>query len=113
LITFSQAKDLIESIDEDSRIHACISLFNRVINRHFKQDILQSLHSLEAKLSVKEYLGEAYTFNYYNPTGHYRLRLSNKAEREVALTLLMFNRKYSQLVAQGIITDKSKMGNQS
>ena len=113
LITYSQAKELIDCIDENHRNHAWISLFNRIINRHFRFDILQSLNNLETKQSVMDYLGESYNFNYHNPTGHYRLRLNNKSEREVALTLLMFNRKYSSLIGQGILTDKSKMGNQS
>lgn len=59
------------------------------------------------------YLGQAFNFNYYNPTGHYKLKLSNKPEKEVALTLLMFNRKYKLLVQQGDITDRSRNGNKS
>ena len=112
-ITYAQAKDLMDVLDEDDKIYAWTSLFNRIVNRHFRKDLLQSLHNVEAKSSVKEYLGEAYNFNYYNPTGHYKLRLSNKAEREVALTLLMLNRKYSQLVKEGILSDRSKLGNKS
>lgn len=58
-------------------------------------------------------LGNAYSFNYFNPTGHYKLKLSNNADRDVALTLLMFNRKYKLLVDQGVVTDRSRMGNRS
>jgi hypothetical protein len=54
------------------------------------------------------YLGQAYNFTYYNPNGHYKLKLSNKPEKEVALTLLMYNRKFKLLVQQGDITDRSK-----
>ena len=59
------------------------------------------------------YLGESFLFTYFNPTGHYKLRLSNPADREVAMTLLMFNRKYKLFTEKGDVTDRSKMGNQS
>lgn len=62
---------------------------------------------------TQKLLGEAYTFTYFNPTGHYRLKLSNSSDREVAMTLLMLNRKYKLLINQGIVTDHSKVGNQS
>jgi hypothetical protein len=90
-----------------------VKLFNRIINRHLRFDLLQQLPSIDAKLIARNMLAQAYTFTYYNPTGRYRLKLSNKSEREVALTLLMFNRKYKNLVSQGDISDRSRMGNQS
>lgn len=62
---------------------------------------------------TQKILGEAYKFTYFNPTGHYRLKLSNSSDREVAMTLLMLNRKYKLLVNQGVVTDHSKVGNQS
>lgn len=63
-------------------------------------------------------LGNAFHFNYFNPTGHYSIKLSNQVEREVALTLLMLNRKYKQIIEGGdakryIGTDRSKYGNLS
>lgn len=111
--TFSQAKEVLKAIENDSKIYAWIRLFNRVMNRHFRYDIFQYLPNIESKQIAMKYLGESYCFTYYNPTGHYKLKLSNKQEREVALTLLMFNHKYKLLVSQGDVTDRSKMGNQS
>lgn len=83
------------------------------MNRHLRYDLLQYLPNVESKLIAHKHLGASYTFTYYNPTGRYKLKLSNKPEREVAMTLLMFNRKYKLLVKQGDVTDRSKMGNQS
>lgn len=83
------------------------------MNRHFRFDLLQYLDNIETKQIAHKHLGEAYKFTFYNPTGHYKLKLSNKPERDVAITLLMFNRKYKLLVKQGDVTDRSKFGNQS
>ena len=111
--TFSQAKELMKAIDKENKIYASTRIFNRILNRHLRFDILQSLPNADTKSIAQKYLGHAYNFCYFNPTGHYRLQLSSQPEREVALTLLMFNRKYKQLVAEGVVTDRSKMGNQS
>lgn len=78
-----------------------------------RYDLLQELPTTDAKLIAMKQLGAAYTFNYYNPTGHYKLKLSNPIERDIALTLLMFNRKHKLLVTSGDVTDRSKMGNSS
>lgn len=88
-------------------------LFNRVVNRHLRYDLVQQLPTVDAKQITMKQLGSAYTFNYFNPTGHYELKLANPVERDVAVTLLMFNRKYKLIVDQGDVTDRSKNGNRS
>lgn len=111
--TFVQAREILKTIEDESKIYVWVRLFNRIMNRHLRYDLLQYLPNIESKLIAHKHLGAAYTFTYYNPTGRYKLKLSNKPEREVAMSLLMYNRKYKLLVKQGDITDRSKMGNQS
>lgn len=93
-------------------MYAWVSLFNKIVDRHLRYDLIQLLPSYDSKQSAMKLLKGAYTFNYFNPTGHYRLKLSNQVERDVAVTLLMFNRKYKQFVEQGN-PDTSQMGNLS
>lgn len=38
-------------------------------------------------------MGDAYFFSFWNPNRHYELNLSNKIEREIALTLLVLNKE--------------------
>ena len=112
-LTYSQAREILKAISDDSKIYWCVRLFNRIINRHLRYDLIQLLPTIESKTIAMNYLGQAFNFNYYNPTGHYRLKLSNKPEKEVAQTLLMFNKMYRLLVQQGDIADRSRNGNKS
>lgn len=112
-LTYEQARELLKTIVDESKIYACVRLFNRIINRHLRYDLIQLLPTIESKIIAMNYLGQAFSFTYFNPTGRYKLKLSNKPERDVALTLLMFNRKYKLLVQQGDVTDRSRNGNKS
>ena len=111
--TFYQAREILKTINEEDKVYAWVTLFNRIVNRHLRNDLIQLLPTYDAKLIAMHQLSSAFSFTYYNPTGHYKLKLSNPVEREVALTLLMFNRKFKILVDQGDVTDRSKMGNRS
>jgi len=46
-------------------------------------------------------MGDAYYFNFWNPTGHYRLNLGNEIEREIAMTLIVKNKEINRLVTEG------------
>lgn len=111
--TYSQACEVLKAIEDESKIYASVRLFNRILNRHLRYDLLQYLPNVDSKLIAMNHLGQSYNFTFYNPTGHYKLKLSNKPERDVALSLLMFNRKSKLLISQGDVSDRSKMGNQS
>lgn len=111
--TYVQAKELLKAVLEEDRIFAVVTLFNRIANRHLRYDLIQTLSTYDSKLLAMKYLAGSFNFNYYNPTDHYKLKLGNPVEREVALTLLMFNRKAKFAIDAGEATDRSKFGNRS
>lgn len=58
-------------------------------------------------------MGRAYSFNYWNPNGHYELNLANPVERDIAVTLFIINKEASKKIAAGERADRSQMGNKS
>lgn len=58
-------------------------------------------------------MGRAYSFNYWNPNGHYELNLANDVERDVAVTLFIMNKETGKRIAAGEKADRSQMGNRS
>jgi predicted nucleic acid-binding Zn-ribbon protein len=46
-------------------------------------------------------MGQAFYFNFWNPSGHYELNLSNLIEREIAITLLVLNKEAGKKIASG------------
>ena len=55
----------------------------------------------------------AYFFSYWNPNGHYILNLSNKIEREIAITLIVQNKQVIKRISAGERADRSQYGNKS
>lgn len=64
-----------------------------------------------AKLSKK--MGKAFYFNFWNPNGHYELNLGNPIERDIAVTLVVFNKEQSKRIINGERADRSQSGNKS
>jgi hypothetical protein len=49
----------------------------------------------------------AYCFNYWNPNGHYELNLANPIERDIAVTLFVWNKESSKHILAGERADRS------
>jgi hypothetical protein len=58
-------------------------------------------------------LGHSVDFTYFNPSGHYKLKLSNTLDRELALSLMLIDLEHSKKIARGERTDRSQKGNKS
>ena len=58
-------------------------------------------------------IGQALTFNFWNPTGRYKLNLSIAQQRQVAKVLLLLNKQYYVKVKAGEYKDRSQRGNAS
>lgn len=58
-------------------------------------------------------MGKAYSFNYWNPNGHYELNLTNPVERDVAVSIIIINKEASKKIGAGERADRSQMGNKS
>ena len=56
-------------------------------------------------------MGKAYSFNYWNPNGHYELNLANPVERDVAVSIIIINKEASKKIGAGERADRSQMGN--
>ncbi len=72
---------------------------------HFKWE-MQSLLT-----RIYSNLGQAFTFNFWNPTGHYRLNLSVPQQRQVANVLLLLNKQFYAAVKRSEYKDRSQRGN--
>ena len=64
-------------------------------------------------IALANALDASFLFTYFNPSGRYRLNLSNSYEREVAQTLLILNKEAVAMVEAGERADRSQTGNAS
>lgn len=62
---------------------------------------------------MRKKLGELYDFSPPNPTGHYRLNLTNPYEKQLAKHLLDLNKKGNTFMEGGELADRSQQGNKS
>ncbi len=58
-------------------------------------------------------MGQALSFNFFNPNGHYRLNLSVPEQREVAKCILLLNKQVFAKITAGELCDRSQKGNKS
>ena len=52
-------------------------------------------------------MGQGYSFNFWNPNGHYELNLSSQIERDIAMTLIVKNKEASMKIVNGERADRS------
>jgi hypothetical protein len=90
-------------------------LMNRVVDRHNRFAMISHLPKVQRTLLTKIYqkMGRAYSFNYWNPNGHYELNLANPIERDIAITLIVMNKEGMKRISAGEKADRSQMGNKS
>ena len=91
-------------------------LMNRIVDRHNRFSVVthfpKGQRALLSKIAQK--MGRpAYCFNYWNPNGHYELNLANPIERDIAVTLFVWNKEASKKILAGERADRSQMGNKS
>lgn len=84
-------------------------LLNRIADRHSRFHLFSHFSSNLANLISKTYkqMHQAYFFSFWNPTNHYTLNLSNKIERDIAITLLVLNKEYNKLITADLKADRS------
>jgi len=83
-----QVKDIVGLFDDDQEQTAVIGrLFERTVDVHKLDRTLDDLTEKE-RGKLKASLGSLYFFDPHNPTGHYRLDLSNKETRKQDAKLL-------------------------
>ena len=84
-------------------------LVNRVADRHLKYQFVGHFAKNWKQVLTKVYsrMGMAYFFSYWNPNGHYILNLSNKIEREIAITLIVQNKQVIKRISAGERADRS------
>ena len=91
-------------------------LMNRIVDRHNRFAVVthyqKAQRTLISKIAFKM-SRPAYCFNYWNPNGHYELNLANPIERDIAVTLFVWNKESYKRIAAGERADRSQMGNKS
>lgn len=90
-------------------------LLSRVVDRHNRFMILNHFSNNSYKLltQIKQKMGDAFFFSFWNPSRHYDLNLANPIEREIAMTLLVLNKDAIIKMQQNLVADKSQNGNKS
>ena len=108
-----QVQEIILTIsDSENRLKAISHLYGKILDKQVRYKLFALLDN-EAMSLIQNYIGQAYNFTYFNPGGHYKLKLSNIAERDVALQILHLNFEYLKAVNEGEKIDTSKWGNSS
>lgn len=108
-----QARELLLAFrDTDGLEKAASEFFWNLLDRHNRFLLLEPL-PLENRRHVRKKLGELYDFSPLNPTGHYKLTLTNPFEKTLAKFLLNFNQQGNSLMEKGELADRSQNGNKS
>lgn len=83
---------LIDDMQSGSaqRVHMLANLFSRIVDRAQFDEIEEKLSPIELA-ALKQQLGALYNFSDENPTGHYRLNLSNPFDHQLAHKILELN----------------------
>lgn len=90
-------------------------LLNRVVDRPLRFNFVTHFNKSWKQVLSKVYsrMGFAYFFSYWSPNGHYILNLSNKVERDVAVSLVVQNKQAIKRISAGERVDRSQFGNKS
>ena len=101
--------------DENDFIRMMRMLLARVKDWHNRFLLVEHFKGSAARIlsTIKTQMGQAFTFNFFNPNGHYRLNLVEPEQREVAKCLMLMNKQISQKIAAGELCDRSQRGNKS
>jgi len=88
-------------------------LLNRVVDRQNRFYLLGNFNQSQKAIhtKVKNKMGQAFHFAYWNPTGQYSLNLGNPVERDIAVTLIVLSKEAQKKMLSGQATDKSQAGN--
>lgn len=100
---------------KDTEVFCSIApyLLNRVMDRHNRFYLLSHFNSIQPEIMTKVYkkMGKAYSFSFWNPTGHYLLNLGNPVERDIAVSLIVISKEACKKITAGERLDKSQRGN--
>ena len=90
-------------------------LLARIKDWHNRFILVEHFKGSSARIltTIKKQMGQAFTFNFFNPNGHYRLNLSEPEQREVAKCLMLLNKQISTQITAGELCDRSQRGNKS
>ena len=52
-------------------------------------------------------MGQSFFFNFWTPTGNYKLNLANILEREILVVLIVLNKEVNKKILAGQLADRS------
>jgi Ran GTPase-activating protein (RanGAP) involved in mRNA processing and transport len=95
----ASARALVDIFDDDlqAKVIAVKSLSVKVVDRSNASLLMSALNELEQK-QARTFLGNYFYFDSANPTGHYKVDLSDRYDRLLAIELTAINREERQVV---------------